>query len=229
MKRLLSNIKIQINNNMYQKDPETSDLGKKIVEHGIILIHEIGFESFTFKKLGQKINSNESSIYRYFENKHNLLLYLTSWYWSWLEYQLVFGISNIENPKDRLLKAIEVLTSPVEFDASFEHIDEVLLHTIVINEFSKSYLTKEVDTKNKEGYYSVYKRLTLRIKDMIAEMNPLYMFPSSLASMIVEGALHQGFLKDHFESITDCSNSKEIQDFLVNLTINTLKNNSHVG
>lgn len=229
MKRLLSNIKIQINNNIYQKDPETSDLGKKIVEHSIILIHEIGFESFTFKKLGHQIHSNESSIYRYFENKQKLLLYLTSWYWSWLEYQLVFATSNVVNPKDRLLKAIEVLTSPVEIDPSFEHINEILLHKIVINEFSKSYLTKEVDEKNKEGYYSVYKRLTLRIKDMIAEMNPLYMFPSSLASMIVEGALHQGFLKDHFESITDCSNSKEIRDFLVNLTINTLKNNTHVG
>ena len=145
MKRILSNIKIQINENIYQKDPETSELGKKIVENGIVLINEIGFESFTFKKLGVKINSNESSIYRYFENKHMLLLYLTSWYWSWLEYQLVFSISNIRDPKEKLKKAVEVLTNPVELDYSYGHINEILLHKIVINEFSKSYLTKEVD------------------------------------------------------------------------------------
>lgn len=229
MKRLLSNIKIQINQNIYYKDPETSELGKKIVANSIVLIDEIGFESFTFKKLGIRINSNESSIYRYFENKHKLLLYLTSWYWSWLEYQLVFSIHNILDPKERIVKSIEVLTTPVKLDQSFEHINEILLHKIVINEFSKSYLTKEVDEENKEGCFSVYKRLTLRIKDMIVEINPLYIFPSSLASMIVEGSLHQGFLKDHFLTLTDCNDAKQIQDFLVNLTFNTLKNNSNVG
>ena len=83
MDRLLSTIKIQVNENLYNKDPETSELGKKIIENSIKLIHEIGVEAFTFKKLGKEIQSNESSIYRYFENKHKLLLYLTSWYWSW--------------------------------------------------------------------------------------------------------------------------------------------------
>ncbi len=228
MKRLLSTIKIQINNNIYQKDPETSELGKKIVENSIKLIYENGFENFTFKKLGQKINSNESSIYRYFENKHKLLLYLTSWYWSWLEYQLVFAISNVMDPKERLLKSIEVLTTPVELDLTFEHVNEIQLHKIVINEFSKSYLTNEVDEENKQGYFEVYKRLSFRIKEMITEMNHMYAYPSSLASMIVEGALHQGFLKDHFESMTDCNSTKQIKEFLVNLTINTLKNNTNV-
>ena len=97
MKRLLSNIKIQVNDNIYQKDPETSELGRKIIENSILMIHEIGIENFTFKKLGVKIQSNESSIYRYFENKHKLLLYLTSWYWSWVEYQLVFSTFNVND------------------------------------------------------------------------------------------------------------------------------------
>ena len=52
MKYLLSNLKIDINDMIYLKDPESSDLGKRIIEHSIKLIDEIGFDNFTFKKLG---------------------------------------------------------------------------------------------------------------------------------------------------------------------------------
>ena len=76
MINLLSNLKIAVPDKIYIKDPESSELGKRIIEHSIELIDEIGFDSFTFKKLGLKIGSNESSIYRYFESKHKLLLYL---------------------------------------------------------------------------------------------------------------------------------------------------------
>ena len=107
MNTILSNIKIQINEKIYVKNPETSDLGKKILEQSILLIDEIGFESFTFKKLGEKIGSNESSIYRYFENKHKLLVYLSSWYWSWIEYKLVFATANILDPMEKLKIAIK--------------------------------------------------------------------------------------------------------------------------
>ena len=223
MERLLSNIKIQVNENLYNKDPETSELGKKIIQNSIELIHEIGIESFTFKKLGSKIKSNESSIYRYFENKHKLLLYLTSWYWSWMEYQLVFNTFNINNPLERIERAFTVLTQPVSQDLSYKHINEILLNEIVINEFSKSYLTKEVDTENKEGYFSVFKRLITRIKEMIIEINPDYEYPSSLASTVLEASLYQSFLKDHFPSITDCSSSEQTKNFLVHLLKNTLK------
>jgi AcrR family transcriptional regulator len=223
MERLLSNIKIQVNENLYNKDPETSELGKKIIQHSIEMINEIGIESFTFKKLGVKISSNESSIYRYFENKHKLLLYLTSWYWSWIEYQLVFRTFNIASPLERLERAVLVLTQPISKDSSYEHIDEVQLNNIVINEFSKSYLTKEVDTENKEGYFSVFKRLITRMKEMIVEINPEYAYPSSLASTVLETSLYQSFLKDHFPSITDCSSSEETKNFLVHMITNTLK------
>ncbi len=223
MKRLLSNIKIQVNENLYNKDPETSELGKKIIQHSIELINEIGIESFTFKKLGVRISSNESSIYRYFENKHKLLLYLTSWYWSWIEYQLVFSTYNIADPLERIERSVLVLTQPISQDSSYEHIDEVQLNKIVINEFSKSYLTKEVDTENKEGYFSVFKRLITRMKEMIVEINPEYPYPSSLASTVLETSLYQSFLKDHFPSITDCSSSEETKNFLIHMITNTLK------
>ena len=95
-------INLKISPELYTKDPNSSTLGRNIVSQGIIMINDLGFESFTFKKLGQEIGSNESSIYRYFESKHMLLLYLLSWYWSWVEYNLVFSTTNIKSPKIKL-------------------------------------------------------------------------------------------------------------------------------
>ncbi len=223
MKYLLQDLKVRINDKVYIKDPESSDLGKRIIEHSILMIHELGFENFTFKKLGVKIGSNESSVYRYFENKHKLLLYLTSWYWGWLEYQLVFATNSIPKPEQKLKKAIEIITRSTKQDSSFSHINEVLLNKIVVNEYSKSYLTKEVDKENKEGYFSIYKRLVIRLKDMICEVNTKYAYPSSLASTIIEGALHQHFLKEHFPSLTDCNNKVTPSQYYTDLVFSSLK------
>ena len=152
-------IQIIISDALYVKDPESTELGKRIVSKSIELIEELGFEAFTFKKLGTAIGSPESSVYRYFESKHKLLLYLSSWYWAWIEYQLVFATHNISNANEKLDKAIEVVTRTVKEDSHFSHINEVVLNRIIVNENSKSYLTKEVDAENKQGYFVVYKRL----------------------------------------------------------------------
>ncbi|NAS12686.1 TetR/AcrR family transcriptional regulator [Poritiphilus flavus] len=223
MKHLLKTFKIAVNEKTYVKDPDSSELGKKIVENSILMIQEMGFESFTFKKLGDKIGSNESSIYRYFENKHKLLLYLTSWYWGWLEYQLVFSTNSISDPEEKLEKAIALITRPVEMDASFEHINEMLLHQIVVNEYSKSYLTKEVDTENKEGYFEIYKRLITRMFEMIVAVNKDYPYPHSLASTVLEGVLHQYFLREHFPTLTDCNNQVTPTQYFTHLVFNSLK------
>ncbi len=227
MKHLFRAFKIAVNEKTYVKDPDSSALGKKIVEHSILMIQEIGFESFTFKKLGAKIGSNESSIYRYFENKHKLLLYLTSWYWGWLEYQLVFSTNSISEPWEKLEKAIAIITKPVEMDASFEHINEKVLHQILVNEYSKSYLTKEVDQENKEGYFEIYKRLITRLCEMIIDVNRNYPYPHSLASTILEGALHQYFLKEHFPTLTDCNKKVTPTQYFTHLTINSLKEGNY--
>ncbi|RXR29686.1 TetR/AcrR family transcriptional regulator [Flavobacterium piscinae] len=219
MKNILEGIKINISPKIYVKDPETSELGKKIIENSILLIDEIGFDNFTFKKLGQRIGSNESSIYRYFESKHKLLLYLTSWYWGWLEFKLVLSTNNISNPQDKLIKAIEIVTEEIITDSNHPHINEIVLHKIIICEFSKSYLTKEVDEENKEGYFLIYKRVINRIIEMVKEVNPSFPFAKSLVSTLVEGALHQHFLKVHFKSITDCSEKNTPTEFFKTLVL----------
>lgn len=223
MQSILSNINIAVNDKLYVKNPETSDLGKKIIEHSILLIDEIGFENFTFKKLGEKINSNESSIYRYFESKHKLMLYLSSWYWGWIEYKLVFATSNVTEPMVKLKKAITVVTEKVEDDQNTLHINESILNRIIIQEFTKTLLTKEVDEENKTGFFMVYKRIINRIIEIIGEAKPDYAYAKSLASSIVEGALHQHFLKDHLKTITNCDDKNSVTDFYIDLVEKTLK------
>ncbi|RDK83262.1 TetR/AcrR family transcriptional regulator [Marinirhabdus gelatinilytica] len=223
MQELLKNLQIKVNENIYLKDPESSELGKRIIQNSILLIEDIGFEAFTFKKLGDKIKSPEASVYRYFENKHKLLLYLTSWYWAWIEYQLVIQTFSISNNKEKLSATIDVITKSIQTDSNFSHIDEVKLNTIVVNENSKSFLTKEVDDDNKEGYFSIYKRLITRVKDAIIAVSPAYLYPASLASTVVEGSLHQHFLKEHFPTITDCDGTISPKDIFKNLVFNVLK------
>jgi AcrR family transcriptional regulator len=223
MQNILSNIIIAVNDKLYVKNPETSDLGKKIIEQSILLIDEIGFENFTFKKLGEKINSNESSIYRYFESKHKLMLYLSSWYWGWMEYKLVFATNNLANPMEKLKKAVAIVTEKVEDDSNTLHINESILNKIIIQEFTKTLLTKEVDEENKEGFFIVYKRIINRIIEFITEVNPKYTFAKSLASTVVEGALHQHFLKEHLKTITNCDETNTVTDFYIDLVAKTLK------
>lgn len=223
MDKLLSSIKIQVNEKIYVKDPETSKLGRKIIKTSVVLIDEIGFDNFTFKKLGEQIGSNESSIYRYFENKHKLLVYLSSWYWSWMEYKMVFATSNIIQPIDKLIRALQLVTEKVEDDSNTEYLDESLLNKIIISEFSKTFLTKEVDEENKEGFFQIYKRVINRMVEIVNAIDPDYPYAKSLISSIVEGALHQHFLKDHLKTITDCNEQVSPTEYYLDLIKRILK------
>ena len=224
MQQLLSNIKININDKIFIKDPETSDLGKKIIEESIVLIEAIGFEHFTFKKLGEKIGSNEGSVYRYFENKHKLLVYLTSWYWGWVEYKLAFGTSNMEDSLEKLKRAITIITQENTDDLNTPYVNEAILHKIIVSEFTKTLLTKQVDQENKEGYFLVFKKVIYRLSEIITENNPKYLFSKSLASTIVLGALSQQFMQEHLKTITNCNQPKLVKEFYIDLAINAIKN-----
>ncbi len=203
MDLLLRKMSIQVNEHIYLKDPESSDLGRKIISGSIEMIDAIGLECFTFRKLAAEIGSTEASIYRYFESKHKLLLYLISWYWGWMEYRLVFGLANIPSPMDRLERAITLLTEAVKEDGSFEHINEIKLNRIVICDSSKAYLTKDVDEENKDGVFIGYKQLVARVSDIILEINPHYKYPHMLVSTIMEGAHHQRYFAEHLPKLTD--------------------------
>ena len=222
MDQLLYTFKITIPEGVFIKDPETSVLGKNIITQGMELIHEMGFDGFTFKKLGTHIGSNESSIYRYFENKHKFLLYLSSWYLAWVEYNLVMETHSITDPKEKIIQAVTVLTRKVDNDSSNTPINLVLIHKIMISEFSKSFLTKSVDQENEQGLFVAYKRVHSRLQGFIKVANPSYNFSASLANTILAGVLQQYYYKDHFPSLTDCSDINEPCNYYINLIYKTL-------
>jgi AcrR family transcriptional regulator len=208
MHRLVGNLNVQIPEQLFLKDPNSTELGRRIVQNSIELVHEIGFDAFTFKKLGLRIGSPESTIYRYFENKHKLLVYLINWYWGWLEYRLVFATVNVEDPKERLEKSIRVVTEQVTEDSDFLHINEILLHQIVLAESTKAYLTKEIDEENKQGYFKAYRRLINRITETVLEIKPTFEHPHTLVSTIIEGAHVQSYFSMHLPALTDCAKNK---------------------
>ena len=218
------NIHIEVNEELYSKKPDSSELGQKIISKSIELIYEIGFEAFTFKKLGDAINSPESSIYRYFKNKHILLVYLTSWYWSWVEYKLVFATTNIKSPKERLLVSIDILTKPIIEETLIPYINESLLSEIIISESIKSYHTKNVDEENKKGYFKSYKLVVQRVSNILLEMKPDFHYPHMLVSTIIEGVHHQRYFAEHLPSLTDINEEKNtIENFYKEMVLNFIK------
>ncbi|TXK49679.1 TetR/AcrR family transcriptional regulator [Pontibacter qinzhouensis] len=224
MKNLASNISIKVDKKVYLKDPASSDKGRHIVEQSILLLDELGLEAFTFKKLATRMGTTEATIYRYFESKHMLLSYLVAWYWSWLEYRLVFATQNMASATERLKIAIGILSGKVERDMDFQHVDEVALQRIVVAESAKVYLTKEVDDNNREGFFFSYKRFCKRVSDIILEINPGFKFPASLVSTVAETAHYQKFFSLHLPSLTNISDSKDEQlvEFLTDLVFKTI-------
>ena len=221
MDKLLSSLRVDINSNLYLKDPESSSLGLKIIRSSVDLIDFYGIEEFNFKKLAKAIDSTESSIYRYFENKHNLLLYLSSLYWGIMEFQMVMQTNSISNGMDKLMKAVETLFSTPETSYSSFELEGQKLRHILNSEFVKVYHHKLVDIQNEAGCFSIYKRLVSRLSEMILEVNQDY--SNSLASLIIEGSLNQYFLSEHFQNLTDCHSKDNLYLFYKDLLTKTLK------
>lgn len=220
-------LQLKMNEKLYLRDPQQSELGKKIIQQSILLINEIGFEQFTFKKLAIKITTTEAGIYRYFENKHRLLIYLVAWYWKWLSYKISYAINNVKDPKIKLKRIIKILASEVKDDENISHVNESILHQIVISEGSKAYFTKHVTDDNQDQLFKPYKDLCAELSRVILEYAPHYKYPKTLSSTIVEVAHVENFFMHHLPALTDFANDKKeskIISFLEHLVFSSLNN-----
>lgn len=210
-------VKFKLNSSLYKKDPQETVLGKKILSRGITLINEIGFEAFTFKKLAKEISSAEKSIYRYFDSKHILLLFLTSWYWEWVHYLIMINIKNIVDPQKKLNIAIDNIVLATSENLQNEYINENILHRVIINEGSKAYHTSQVDNENKIGMFHAYKSLISAVADIIKEVNSDFPYPSSLSSNLFDMANNQIYFSEHLPAITDVTYSKHREKELIKM------------
>jgi AcrR family transcriptional regulator len=217
--------KVKMNANLYLRDPDGTDIGKQIIKMAVQMIADLGYEQFTFKKLAIEMNSTEATVYRYFENKHKLLIYLIDWYWSFVEFQVIFQLNNIKSAEERIIKLIDILVWEDNASDVFSELNQQSLYYIAIAEGSKTYLSKDVDENNKELLFKPYKDLCARIAMLFKEYNPKYKYPASLASTLVETAHMQYYFMQHLPRLSDCSkkkNPKDIEAYLEHLVFGAL-------
>jgi AcrR family transcriptional regulator len=218
-------LSFNVNEQIYLRNPESTELGKDIIKHAIELINLIGFETFTFKKLAQEMGTTEASIYRYFENKHRLLLYILNWYWSYMEFLVMLKLQNVSDCKQKLITIIELLTDEKHYTTGGHDYNIQNLHHIVIAEGSKAYLVKEVDEINKTQVFKPFKDLSGIIADIIIAYKKDYKYPYSLSSTIIETAHDQIYFAAHLPRLTDVKQTKSknfVQEYLLDTVFRIL-------
>lgn len=222
----MTSLTFKLNEHLFIRDPQHTQLGQNIISKSVEMIDKLGFEQFTFKKLGEEINSTEASIYRYFENKHRLLLYLVAWYWSWLEFRIDLTTSNIHVASEKLKAALKVITEEKKFDPSFAFVDEAALQRIVVAELDKTYLTKSVDKDNQDGLFGGFKSLCRKIAGIVSEVNSNYPYPNSLISTVLLAAKQQLFFSSHLPSLTNLKGEdpyQEVYHFVEKIVFDTIE------
>lgn len=223
---------VNIHSGLYLRDPKETILGRSILKNGIILIDELGFEHFTFKKLAFHINSTEASIYRYFENKHLFLVYLSNWYWEYMHVNIQLKLENIYSPSEKLDIAIEGILFSITKNNVIDFIDEDILHRIMVSQADKVYRIKEVTEENKNGFFLAYKKVVKSIGDIILENEPSFPYPRILASTLMEMPNQQLYYAKNLPSLTNIENNEEnqyeLQKVMKNMAVSWLKSYSKI-
>lgn len=203
-------IELDVNDKLCLQNPQRTELGRKILKYSVLLLDEIGFERFTFKKLAKRISSTEASVYRYFKNKRMLLLYLVNWYWEWMKFSIDLRTMNIDDPKEKLRLAISSIVDTAKRNAKVDFIDEDLLHRLVVVEGIKAYHSIEVDEQNQEGFFLSYKSLSGKIANILLEINPSFPYPRALASNLLEMANNHIYFAQHLPRLTDIDKEQDV-------------------
>jgi AcrR family transcriptional regulator len=202
---------VNIHNGLCLRDPKETTLGQSILKYSIILIDELGFEHFTFKKLATRINSTEASIYRYFENKHLLLVYLSNWYWEYMYVNIQSKLDNITSPTEKLKIAIAGILDSMMKNDEISYIDEDILHSIMVSQADKVYRIKEVTEENKNGFFLAYKKVVRFISDIMLEVDPDFPYARILASTLTEMPNQQLYYAKNLPSLTSIADQKDNQ------------------
>jgi AcrR family transcriptional regulator len=203
----------KMNEKLFLKNPDDYVLGRKIIENGLLLINKLGYEQFTFKKLASEIHTTEAGIYRYFENKHRLLIYLIALYWKIID-EKVQVISQTEQEPEKILEEIlHILVMSSSSDLDAWNMEEEL-HKLIIWEGAKTYHTRNVNDDNQNQLFKPYKDLCARISNIIIALSPQYPFPHSLVSSVIEISHTQKYFREHLPSLTDFNETKKNEQLI---------------
>jgi AcrR family transcriptional regulator len=215
-----------INEGLYLKNPQSTPVGKAIIRESILMMADLGNEHFTFKKLAIRINTTEATVYRYFENKHLLLLYVINLYWLLIEFQIIFYTQNLKDNKSKINRIIQILMESAEGKLKYEGIDVAALYRIIITEGNKVYMTKSVKEDNDKQFFKAYKDLCNTIAEIFKSYNAKYKYHHSLASTLIEMAHLQHFFAENLPRLTDkkgnLNNNKYVAQYLDNFVFSVL-------
>jgi len=205
-------LSFQLPEKLFLKDPQGSEYGHRLLSNAIELMDELGFESFTFKKLATKMSSSEVSIYRYFENKHLLLVYLYCWYCEWVTYLIDLKTMNLQDSKLKLERAIHCMIHANSESKLTEYINENLLFQVIMKESAKTYHISGIVQENKYGFFIPFKELVGRLAKIIEEINPKFKYSKSLGSTLFEMINNQLFYAEHLPRLTSLNKKKRISE-----------------
>lgn len=201
-------IKIDPPRQLYLSDPQRTKLGRAILAGAIPLLNRLGLERFTFKKLSAEISSSEASLYRYFRNKNELLLYLASWYWDWIGYLIDRHIPRERGAWSELRIAIRVLTQPYADGIAPDYIDQFGMHRLFIYEGTRTYRSTPMTRNGDVGRYRAYHGLIERLSRLILRVDPRFDHPLTLASSIFQLAHDHSFFARHQPRVTEVASGE---------------------
>lgn len=202
-------IKFSFSDRLYIKDPQETKFGKRLLSHSVELMDQLGFEAFTFKKLAIDMKSAEASIYRYFENKHKLLVFLSCWYWEWVHYLIDIHTLNIKSPQEQLRLTIHQLLHASQQSNMTEYINENLLHKLLVVEGVKAFHHHDIDDENSQGVFKSRKNLVEKIAQIITEIDEQFTYARTLASTMVDMADNQIYYVEHFPKLSSLTNTDD--------------------
>ena len=198
-----------------------SPMGGRILTEGLTHMNEIGLEAFTFKKLAERIGCTEVTVYHYFANKQRLLQYYFQVYWLWLATHCQQEGKGITDPMERLRGDIRAICGLWPAEAMATQFAPADLRQLVINEGSKSFMHKNVDSDNKLKLFKPYKDLCAHIAMEVKACSPRVKNARSFATTLVEMAHSLEFAMEHLPALTELSEKKDrkpLAAFLIDLT-----------
>ena len=197
-----------------------SPMGGRILMEGLAHMNGIGLEAFTFKKLAERIGCTEVTVYHYFANKQRLLQYYFQVYWLWLATHCQQEGKSLKDPVARLHGDIRAICGLWPSDSLAGQFDPADLRELVINEGSKSFMHKNVDSDNKLKLFKPYKDLCAHIALEVKACSPRVKNARSFATTLVEMAHSLEFAMVHLPALTELSEKKDrkhLAVFLIDL------------
>lgn len=196
---------------LFLKDPESSELGRSILEKGLALMSRLGLEAFTFKKLAAEIGSTEVSLYKYFPNKQRLLQYYYQLYWLWLRQLCGRLAEKASTPREAVVTTLEAISGIWPKDIPALQLDPALLRQLIIDEGMKSYLHKHVDEDNAQRLFAPYKALSAFVAELLVAVRKDVPMPRSFATTMIDLAHSLPFAIEHLPSLTELSRRRGLK------------------